>query len=696
MSDKPNTDLHPQGMKLMSCILKNPIVRIAIVVVLLGFIVRILLLSNSNTECDFSFSEWIQIFLIGAVNDFCLAILASIFLWFDFLFIVECKYKKPIGYIIFSLFCALSIYVLFFNTIFHQYGSVVPLIAQILVLYKTLSFGLRLFIPAIRKVWSFSVFSAIVFIYIVSLLLFVGIGEYLFWDEFGVRYNFIAVDYLIYTNEVVGNIMESYPIIPLLGVLSILSCLISYWVIKDVKSALQTSLSFKQKATYTAVYLLCLCLAYFVLAFNVRFQNSDNKYSNELQANGIHRFCLAFLDSNLSYNEFYATLPTNEALSILKAIDTRQNEKNTLEIKDSLPEIRKNIVLITVESMSASFLSYFGNTEGITPNLDSLVHKSLFFSNLFATGNRTVRGLESVTLSRPPCAGESIVKHEENGGYYSLANVLKERDYAMQFFYGGDSYFDNMKSFFGKYDYEVIDRGAFAKDEVTFANIWGTCDEDILNKALTTFDSNAQKGKPFFAHIMTISNHRPYTYPSGKIDIPVDSKSRAGGVKYTDYALGKFLKEAEQKSWFKNTIFVIVADHCASSAGRTKTPLHNFHIPAWIYSPGYVKPAVDNRVVSQIDVMPTVFGLLHFSYTSQFWGKDVFSPNYRERAYVATYQNLGYLKNDTLTIVSPNRKIEQFAVARDENYKYVETPILQIDSTLLKETIATYQLSSKK
>ncbi|WP_025764602.1 LTA synthase family protein [Dyadobacter tibetensis] len=125
-------------------------------------------------------------------------------------------------------------------------------------------------------------------------------------------------------------------------------------------------------------------------------------------------------------------------------------------------------------------------------------------------------------------------------------------------------------------------------------------------------NEEARQGKPIFNHWRTVSDHRPFTYPDGKIDIPSDSKSREGGIKYTDYSLKQFFKMSQNESWFANTVFVIVADHCASSAGKTELPMDKYHIPAMIYAPGLVDEGNEDKLMSQIDLMPTLMGLMHF------------------------------------------------------------------------------------
>ena len=265
----------------------------------------------------------------------------------------------------------------------------------------------------------------------------------------------------------------------------------------------------------------------------------------------------------------------------------------------------------------------------------------------------------------------------------------------MTYFYGGNSYFDNMETFFSGNGYDIVDQKSYSPEEITFANIWGVCDEDAYRKVIRTLNEQSGEGKPFFAHVMTVSNHRPFTYPAGKIRIPNDSKTRAGGVLYTDYALGQFLAEASKQPWFDNTIFLITADHCASSAGRTEIPLHKYHIPALIFAPGFVAPHEVGGIVSQIDLMPTLLSLLNMDYDSHFYGRSIFDPGYINRAFIATYQDLGYLEGDTFTILSPVRRYEQYRVVPTEANPHHLEPAEETDTTLVDRAVYYYQTSCK-
>lgn len=670
--------------------------KLALLTVAVGFVLRIVLLFNAQTtSLGFSFGEWLEIFLFGAVNDFCAATVGFVFLWLFMLSVSRTKYTKPWGYIILTLLAAAFCYVAFFNTIFDEYGSVAPRIAMYVLGYWAGSFALRLFLPeGFRSHWT-TIWFALFVVFYVGAIVFNGLSEYFFWNEFGVRYNFIAVDYLVYTNEVVGNIMESYPVVPMaLGVI-VVTLLITWYLFRRDLVRAEELKGWQWKAVIAPAYIAALFAAIGLLNFNTRFQDSGNVYVNELQANGLYKFYDAFVKNSLDYEQFYLTRPEADAEAFVHEVYGSTGDNLRTVSAGGGSEIRRNIVLITIESMSASYMERFGNTESITPVLDSLYRLGMAFDRVYATGNRTVRGLEAVTLSLPPCPGQSIIKRPNNAGMHSTGALLREKGYNVTYFYGGNSYFDNMETFFSGNGYDIVDQKSYSPEEITFANIWGVCDEDAYRKVIRTLNEQSGDGKPFFAHVMTVSNHRPFTYPAGKIRIPNDSKSRAGGVLYTDYALGQFLAEASKQPWFENTVFLITADHCASSAGRTEIPLHKYHIPALIFAPGFVAPREVGGIVSQIDLMPTLLSLLNMNYDSHFYGRSIFDPGYVNRAFIATYQDLGYLEGDTFTILSPVRRYEQYRVAPTaENPHHLE-PAEEADPTQIDRAVYYYQTSCK-
>lgn len=679
--------------------------------VALGFITRILLLFTPPTVIGFTALEWLKIFLLGFVNDVAFSLLALAPAMVVQATLNDAKYKKPLCYIIGAALLAFAVYSLLPSNIFTEYGSVVPTIARLLSLLLLGAFCLRLFIPNIRNGWCKAGLLFTMGLYI-FLMIVNAISECVFWNEFGVRYNFIAVDYLVYTNEVIGNIMESYPIVPMFLGVFLVAVLICWRLFrrKDFsESGNGGAVPFL--ATFV-IYAVLFAGSFFWLRYSYRNLQSANNYATELQCNGCWNFLEAYSSSTLEYDRFYQMLPEDEAqglkLALCGQVPAREEAGSAVRqadqpadaavrmIRDSVPPVRKNIVMITVESLSADFLAAYGNEDGITPNLDTLIEKSLVFDNLYAAGNRSVRGLEALTLCIPPSAGESLIKRPDNAGLFSTGTVLRENGYTTSFIYGGDSYFDNMRAYFSGNGFEIIDKYCYPKEDITFSNIWGTCDEDSYRVALKEFDKKAESGTPFHAIIFTISNHRPYTFPEGKITYDGEMKSRSAAVKYTDFAIGQFLAEASRKPWFSNTVFVIVADHCASSAGKTSIPVDKYHIPAIVYSPGFIQPRRVEKLCSQIDLMPTIFSLLHFSYDSKFYGRDILAPDYNQRAFMATYQDLGYYSDDVLTVLSPVRRIRQFDVRETGPWSHTETPKETSADSLVREAQAFYQTVNLK
>ncbi|MBF6640792.1 LTA synthase family protein [Flavobacterium sp. J49] len=680
----------------------SPIISLLFLFLITNVILRLVLLFQTITQSSFSFSEIIKIFGFGLISDTLVFVIGSAFLWLYLLFLSNKKYDQPWGYFIFGGLVLLLLYVSFFNTILNEYGGSLPEIAISFIALKTLLFGLLLFLPKYRKPLRLILFSIAIFIFVLVIVQ-NAVSEFFFWNEFGVRYNFIAVDYLVYTNTVIGNIMESYPVIPLFTVVGLMTLAITYSIVKRSQPFLHRLPTFRDKILGFGIYALLLMLSLFAVPIIAQQENNTNVYVNELEANGMYKFYTAFRNNELAFDKFYKTISNDEAFALLqKQLAGIKDESTLRTVSSDSTELHKNVVLITVESLSEDFMTEYGNEKHLTPFLDTLAEKSLQFTNLYAVGNRTVRGLEAVTLCLPPSAAESVVKRADNKNKYSTGNVFKQKGYSVKYLYGGDAFFDNMGDFFGGNGYDIIDKNSFLPEEITFANIWGVCDEDMYQKAIKEMNREAQQNKPFFNHIMTVSNHRPFTYPEGKIDISGMAKSRDGGVKYTDYALAQFFKMAEKQSWFKNTVFVILADHCASSSGKTELPLEKYRIPAMVYAPGFITPKHVNTLMSQIDVMPTLFGLLHFDYNSKFYGQDVFDKNYHPRAFVATYQDLGLIKDNVLTVISPVKKVKQFQlipqikprIKQEFQTHFEEKPMTALREDLVKETIAYYQSSA--
>ncbi len=514
-------------------------------------------------------------------------------------------------------------------------------------------------------------------------MLFNLVAELSFWDEYSTRYNFIAVDYLIYTQEIIGTLKESLPFFEILCailVVSVAICIYSRrYVLRTEESCYATDFKF-------IGFSLALALFSFQFYNSEKCTLSSNVYAIELGKNGPYEFVSAFRNNELDYMKFYPHVDEKEALAVIRDLIKQSNqdfvsEDNIERSTKGLSDAQKyNVIVVTVESLSAEFMGAFGSIKNITPNLDRLAGEGLFFTNLYATGTRTVRGLEALTLGAPPLPGSSIIRRPDNNDLFNIGSVFRSKGYVTNFIVGGFSYFDNLGSYFAGNGFVVTDRGDLSKAEISFGNTWGVADEDILTRALKIADDAYDKQEPFFNFIMTTSNHRPYTFPDGRIDLP-SGGGRSAAVKYTDYAIGKFIDEARSRPWFDNTIFIIVADHCASSAGKTQLPVDKYHIPLIIYAPKIIKPRIVDNLSSQIDVPATILGLLQFDYKSKFFGKDIINSP-ANRAFIGTYQLLGYMKDDHLVILSPKAEPKTTKLSSGE---------FDQREDLVKEAISFYQ-----
>jgi phosphoglycerol transferase MdoB-like AlkP superfamily enzyme len=529
--------------------------------------------------------------------------------------------------------------------------------------------------------------------------LFGALSEWTFWEEFNTRFNFIAVDYLIYTHEVIGNIVESYPVIALLFGIAVLAALLTWLLRRRILAAPSPSLRPGWRLLF-GVAAFALPWSAWQLADIDQMRFSDNSYANELAGNGLMTFTAAFRRNELDYDRFYATLPPASTARILgelgverepltRALQSDEDERfNPTRLPLGRPP--RNVVLISVESLSASFLGSFGNTLGLTPHLDALAREGMLFTRLYATGTRTVRGLEALSLGTPPIPGQAIVRRPGNEHLATVGEVLRRQGYETLFLYGGYGYFDNMNAYYAGNNYRVVDRTDFPKASVGFANVWGVADEFLFDNSLAQLDKSHAAGKPFLAQIMTTSNHRPYTYPDGRIDI-ASPGGRNGAVKYTDYAIGHFIDQARKKPWFADTLFVIVADHCAAAAGKTRLPVPGYHIPLILYAPALLKPGRDDRLASQIDIPPTLLDVMGLPGDDHFFGQSLFEQNnLGRRAFISNYQELGYLKNDKLIVLGPRQRVETFAI--DANG---DASPAALDARLRDEAIAYYQTAFK-
>ena len=486
-------------------------------------------------------------------------------------------------------------------------------------------------------------------------LLLVAVAEVLFFAEFDGRFNFVAVDYLIYPTEVTGNLRESYPIPAILLAIAI-GTAATWPLLRRRLDGLAIPLAPRARLCLAAGYVLALAL---LLGSRPAVRVSDDRTLNEVAANGIASFWDALRGVDAPYRGLYATSPDSLAVGRVRTLlaqgagdDTVFRRGTTRLIDDNGPARPLNVVIVLEESFGADFVGALHGGRGITPGFDSLVPQGTLLTHAYSTGNRTIRALEAITASIPPLPGISIVRRPASHGLRTLPEVLRERGYTTGFIYGGRALFDGMGGYLRANGIDrVIQQGDFP--DSVYRTAWGVADEYIFDRTLAELDSLDATGRPSFTLVLTVSNHRPYTYPAGRIAQDPGRKRRSHAVRYADWALARFMREARGHRFYEHTLFVLMGDHGARVYGAAEIPLHSYEVPVLFVAPKVV-PAGRRlgTIASSLDVPPTVLGLLGGEYWSTFFGRDLFRLPEADGGAPLTHNNdLALLEGDQLAVL---------------------------------------------
>ncbi len=535
----------------------------------------------------------------------------------------------------------------------------------------TIMLFFRLIIPDKLQEWRPFKKLCSVGLYLLLFIIFLSrVSEFMFWREFGCSFNFIAVDYLIYTSEMLLNIWQTFHVVPLMALVLLLTTA-SYVFIKAMDGIYEERYpGFFKRLTAFFISVACTFTLFTIVDASMAEKISSNRYNQEAAKNDLYSFGAAFLANNLSYRDFYIKGNDSDIAQFLRAHYSKEGRlldgDSSQSIRRHIGKMKKspapasavnepNVIVVVLESFGQEFLTEAGNHKGLTPVFDQLTKESLYFSHVYATGTRTVRGLEAMTLSMPPQAGMSVIRQKDNGNLYNTGLIFKDREYDVKWVYGGYGYFDNMNDFFAANGFTIVDRTNIPDNAVTHQTAWGIADEDIFTEVLKQADNSFDVGVKFFQLVLTTSNHSPYTYPEGRVSIP-SGKGRLGAVSYSDWAIGDFLKRAKEKPWFDNTVFLFIGDHGAASAGKQELNPEKHRIPLAIYAPKLIKPKRVDKVISQIDAIPTLLAAIGFEYDSSFYGENALSKEYKSRYFISNYQYIGYGDERGLAILKPVRQ----------------------------------------
>lgn len=456
-----------------------------------------------------------------------------------------------------------------------------------------------------------------------------AIIESLFFTEFDGRLNYIAFEYLVYPTEVCCNLWQSFPIIELMSFVVLFGGGTWWGLRQRFHRMLENQMPWRQRVgVFAGAWTLIggLWLTSGMGSMSV----TTNRTANECAGNGVYSFLYHAWSCHFDYEQFYLTIKPEIATAeirqrvITPADELHATSQNPFDrtVRQAQPQRDWNVVIVLEESLGSDFIGALGDDRGLTPCLDKLATQGLLFDNFFATGNRTARALEAVTTSLPPIPTESILKRNHSQHVYTLAHVLADRGYNRLFMTAGRGVFDGVKSFMTA---NGFNRFVEQKDFVSpaFVNAWGVSDEDLFNKALTELDRLHDEGKPFLACLLTVSNHRPFTYPDGRIDRPSAEQTRDNAVKYADWSIGQFFDKVGEHAWKKNTLFVVMGDHGARVYGSQLFPMKSYRVPVLMLGPDdFGKGTRCSTLACTLDIAPTVMGLLGGDYRSIFFGRD--------------------------------------------------------------------------
>jgi phosphoglycerol transferase MdoB-like AlkP superfamily enzyme len=367
---------------------------------------------------------------------------------------------------------------------------------------------------------------------------------------------------------------------------------------------------------------------------------TSNRVANEIAASGVLNLASeAWLRRSDVYRPLASVLPPlpePEALARARAQlagTWLEGAPSPLARRIDAPAREKplNVVLVVMESFTARLVGALGGSPALTPELDRLAREGVLLANCFATGERTVQGLEAILSSFPSLPGVAAIRRPQaQHGFETLATTLRERGYDTLFLYGGQGIFDDMRGFFVGNGFDVfLEERDFA--DARFRGAWGASDEDVFRRALSEVERRSAAGRPVLAVILTVSLHSPWEFPAGRVDpLPRDTPVPPGfelaeldNFLYADWALGALIREAREKEFFDDTLFVFVGDHGVHLRGRELVPIDEFRVPALFLAPAHLAPRRIARVTSQLDVVPTLMGILGGAHPTTAFGEDV-------------------------------------------------------------------------
>jgi len=509
------------------------------------------------------------------------------------------------------------------------------------------------------------------------IALYIENATFPFVAQYDVRPNYLFIEYLKYPQEVTSMILKEYPmqLAVALGMLILMGW--SYLRFSPLRliEAIQTPL-------WKRLVLFPIVVAVLFIGIRSSFGHrpanisdalySTNRMANEIAKNSLYSIGYAYKSYTKEGNLIkpYGKMELSEAYErVGKKLALNPNQEfpfNRLEATHFKTQKPKNLVIFIQESMGSQFVGFSGGDTAITPNMEKLSHEGVAFTNLFSNGTRSIQGLAGMSSGYLPLPGEGVVKRNKSqSDFFTVAALLKPYGYKSSFIYGGEGRFDNMRSWYmGNGFDEVIEQKDYQNP--SFVSTWGVSDEDLVLKANEKFKSHAAKGEKFVSVMFSSSNHSPFELPEKKIDF-ITGKPKNGvenAVKYADFAIGRLFELAKKESYYKDTVFVVVADHNVRVYGDDLVPVNMFHIPALIVSDG-IKAQKINTLTTQPDVLATALDMIGVDLTYPILGHSIYSDKKQEVALMMFNDNFALRDHEKVAIIQPNKEALTFTYEND-------------------------------
>lgn len=510
----------------------------------------------------------------------------------------------------------------------------------------------------ISKKGIFNVFN-IYYIAIYTLVFAIGIADIPYFNYFFKHLNASIFNWNEEGNVTAGMILEeaSYYIYMVLFVIAIiLFGYLVFTVSKRLQRKDQQNIKAKQYLIYVPVCLVIMLLCLFGIrgrfGYNpIRTSQAyfcDNSFLNQLGINPSFYFMRDVMESSKSHHNLDALISESDAISLMQqelGISQNGQEEYALTrnvVAEGTPK-EMNVVLILMESMSYDLLNVRENGKEITPCLNKLIDKSYFFDNFYSVGTHTNHGILATLYGLPALSDHNMMKNVDIPLCEGLPYILQQKNYRTMFFMTHEAQYDNMNAFLLENGIEeVYSQENYPREKRR--NSFGVSDDYLFEYGLKKITEKSKDEKPFFATLLTISNHPPYVVPDAFKGVSDNVQYQI--VAFADNAIGQFMQEAEKEEWFNNTIFILLGDHGKIVGSQTyDMPLSYNHVPCIIYSPKFDDaPRRFQQLGEQVDVLPTLLGLLNQSYENRTFGVDLFRE---KRPYVF------FSSDDALGCISP-------------------------------------------